>query len=57
MNTSAPPTVYKSVMKEETVPVGAAPSIDESSQNAVLLPAVLVYKMSRSLGCVTDVWR
>ena len=39
------------------VPARAAPNVDESTWNAVLLPAVPVYKMSRSLICITDVWR
>ena len=39
------------------IPARDAPNVDETSGNAVLLPAVPVYKMSRSLLCVTDVWR
>ena len=57
MNNDIPPTVSDSVTTEEVVPARATPSIDESAQNAVLSPAVPVYQMSRSLACVTDVWR
>ena len=47
----------ESVTNQEVVPAGAAPNVDESTWNAVVLPAVPVYKMSRSLLSVTDVWR
>ena len=57
VNTGVPPPVSDSITSEEIVPDRAAPSSDESAQNDVLLPAVPVYKMSRSLVFVTDVWR
>jgi Transcriptional activator of glycolytic enzymes len=47
----------ESVTTEEVVPARAAPNAVESAWNAVLLPAVSAYKMSRSLICVTYVWR
>ena len=50
-------TVSESKSSVKIVPAGAATSMDESAQNAVLTPAVPVYKMSMSLVCITDVWR
>ena len=50
-------TASESVTNEEIVPARAALNFNESSWNSVLLPVVPVYKKSRSLLCVTDVWR
>ena len=55
VSTGISTAVSESVTNEELVPAGAAPNVDESSWNAVVLPAVPVYKISRSLICVTDV--
>ena len=57
VNTGVPPTVSDSVRSDETVPARAAAIIAESFQNDLLLPAVPVYKISRSLVCVTEVWK
>ena len=57
LNTGVPPKVSECVTNEEFILARATPSIDESAQNDVLLSAVPVYKMSRSLVCVTDVWK
>ena len=50
-------TASESVTNEEIVPARAALNFNESSWNSVLLPVVPVCKKSRSLICVTDVWR
>ena len=55
VNTGVPPAISECVTNEEIAPARAAASIHESAYNAVLLPALPVYKMSRSLVCVTDV--
>jgi Transcriptional activator of glycolytic enzymes len=57
VSTGIPTTASESVTNEEIVPVRAAFHVNESSWNAVLLPALTVYKVSRSLACVTEVWR
>ena len=57
MNSFTHATVSESVTNEVFAPPRAAPSIDESAQNAILLPAVSASKKSRSLECVTDVLR
>ena len=43
VNTGVSPTMSGSVTDEQIIPVRAAPSIDESAQNTVFLPAVPVY--------------
>lgn len=56
LNIGIPTTLSESATNEQIVPARAAPSNYESSQNALLLPAVPVYKISRLLVCVTEVW-
>jgi hypothetical protein len=57
VSTGISTTASESVSNEEIIPARAIPNVHESTWNAVLLPAVPVYMMSRSLICVTDVWR